>query len=102
MKAKKQSAERILLSVAAGLLILIALVAQTSGQGAPTATAGKITTQIPVNHVLREARELVPTKDMDVLWGDTIRTQRGGRVRVRLTDGSVLSVGSQSELKIQK
>lgn len=102
MKAKKQAAERILLGVAAGLLILTALVAQTAGQGAPPVTAGKITTQIPVNHVLREARELVPTKDMDVLWGDTIRTQRGGRVRVRLTDGSVLSVGSQSELKIQK
>ena len=41
-------------------------------------------------------------KDMPVFWLDTIRTDRGGRARVRLEDGSILNVGSQASLVVTK
>jgi hypothetical protein len=69
---------------------------------APANLAGKITRLIPVDFVVRQQKQLEAKKDMEVLWGDTIRTERGGRVRVELGDGSVLNVGSQSSLVIEK
>lgn len=92
--------------VAAGLLlcaIALAIVAPLllAQPQAPPA-AGKITTLIPVGNVTREAKTLAGARDMAVLWGDLITTERGGRVRVRLDDGSILSVGSQSQLRIEK
>lgn len=93
-----RAAQKILLqATAAALLLPTSLLAQ-----AAPAAAGKITTLIPVGNVARGSSELTAQRDMSVLWGDVITTQRGGRVRVRLEDGSVLSVGSQSQLRIEK
>jgi hypothetical protein len=36
----------------------------------------------------------------DLNWNDTLKTQQNGRVRAGLTDGSILSVGSNSELRV--
>jgi hypothetical protein len=36
-----------------------------------------------------------------VYWQDMLRTNRGGRVRVGLLDGSILNVGSQTSLRIE-
>ena len=36
----------------------------------------------------------------DVMWNDLLRTEGAGRARVTLKDGSLLSLGSNSELKI--
>lgn len=67
--------------------------------------AGKVAVMVPVAKVIRsqpQAQTLPVQTGMTVQWGDKIETERGGRVRVRLTDGSVLNVGSQSSLIIQK
>ncbi len=58
--------------------------------------AGQITALIPTASRNGAAAKL---KD-DVHWGDVVKTERSGRARVTLTDGSILSVGSNSELKI--
>ena len=70
--------------------------AQTSAR-----EAGIVSAQIPLAKTLRGKQTLEVAKDMKVLWGDKITTERGSRVRVRLNDGSILNVGSQSSLEIQ-
>jgi len=71
----------------------LALWAQAGG-AAPT--AGQITALIPA--VTRNAN---PAKvKEDVRWNDLIKTENSGRARIGLTDGSILSVGSNSQLKI--
>jgi hypothetical protein len=87
--------------IAAALAIAAALPLAVPAQ-APANLAGKITRLLPVDFVIRQQKQLEAKKDMEVLWGDTIRTERGGRVRVELGDGSVLNVGSQSSLVIEK
>jgi len=83
----------------AAALVPPAVMAQTPA--APRAS-GKITALIPLDFVLREQKSLDAKKDMPVFWGDTVKTERGGRVRVQLEDGSILNVGSQSSLLIQR
>ena len=103
MKATTMQSRTSILLRAAAFLILAAagLAPSLPAQGTP-AVAGKITTMIPVGNVARGAEKLIGQRDMPVLWGDVITTERGGRVRVRLEDGSILSVGSQSQLRIEK
>ncbi len=68
-------------------------------QGAPGGSsqpAGQITALIPT-----ATRNSAPAKVKDdVHWNDLIKTERSGRARIGLSDGSILSVGSNSELKI--
>jgi len=65
-------------------------------QGAGGQAAGQITALIPT-----ASRNGAPAKIKDdVHWNDVIKTERSGRARISLTDGSILSVGSNSELKI--
>jgi hypothetical protein len=63
--------------------------------------AGKISARIPVSSVLRGAKSFDAEKDFVVNWNDIVKTERGGRARVRLDDGSILNVGSQSQLRIE-
>ncbi|MCL4523389.1 MAG: FecR family protein, partial [Acidobacteria bacterium] len=62
--------------------------------------AGTISARIPDDFVHRGKQILDGAKDTKVNWGDKIVTNKGGRARVRLTDGSILNVGSQSSLQI--
>lgn len=69
----------------------LSLFAQAGGQ-----TAGQITALIPT-----ATRNSTPAKVKDdVRWNDLIQTEKSGRARIGLTDGSILSVGSNSQLKI--
>jgi hypothetical protein len=52
--------------------------------------------------VLREKKTYEAKKDMGVFWLDTVKTERGGRARLRLEDGSILNVGSQASLVVTK
>lgn len=66
-------------------------------QGASSSQpAGQITALIP--QATRNG-SVAKNKD-DVMWNDVLRTEGGGRARVQLRDGSILSLGSNSELKI--
>jgi hypothetical protein len=95
--------------VAASFAILLLLVvlllpsganAQAEGKGARV--AGHITALLPQDQVLREKQSLVAAKNMVLLWHDIVKTEKGGRVRIELSDGSILNVGSEAQLRILK
>ena len=59
-------------------------------------TAGQISALIP-----SATRNSTPAKVKDdLLWNDLLKTEQKGRVRAALLDGSILSVGSNSELRV--
>jgi len=64
---------------------------QTSGQH-----AGEIDALIPAATRNDKAAKV---KD-DLQWNDLLKTAHSGRVRAGLTDGSILSVGSDSQLRV--
>lgn len=63
---------------------------------AGTQHAGQINAMIPA-----ATRNSQPAKAKDALqWNDLLKTAHSGRVRAGLDDGSILSLGSDSELRI--
>jgi len=68
--------------------------------------AGSITALLPTAHVVRGVgRKLTSTvakKGETLYWNDLVKTDRGGRARITLEDQSILSLGSQAELRIVK
>jgi len=92
------------LSVSAPLFLAAAasLSAYPQPQTPQQPVAGKITALIPTGSVLRETKTYEAKKDMGVFWLDTVKTDRGGRARLRLEDGSILNVGSQASLVVTK
>ena len=63
-------------------------------------SAGTIPRLIPNVNVQHGTRVTLVNAGAKVLWGDTIHTDSNGRARVSLDDGSILNVGSNSELRI--
>src|SRR5713226_4462630 len=94
--------------VRSSLSVLLFLAAAASLPASPRPqtpqqpAAGKITALIPTGSVLREQKTYEAKKDMGVFWQDTVKTERGGRARLRLEDGSILNVGSQASLVVTK
>ncbi len=84
--------ERPLAIVLASLVSVLPLLAGASS--APP--AGQVTALVAAAQ--RNNRTL-KLKD-EVNWNDLVRTDRAGRARVSLRDGSILSLGSNSELKV--
>jgi len=68
--------------------------------------AGAITALLPVATITRGTGKAAVTnqakKGDGLVWNDLVKTLKGGRARITLTDQSILSLGSQSELKIVK
>jgi len=88
-------------------LLLLAVLLSPSGlnvraEAHRSRVAGHITALLPEDQVLREGQTLDAAKDMELLWRDEVKTEKGGRVRIELSDGSVLNVGSESQLRILK
>lgn len=79
--------------------VLCFLLSPLSGMSQPPADqhyAGRISALIPA-----ATRNSKPTKAKDDLeWNDLLQTQHSGRLRAGLADGSILSLGSDSELKV--
>ncbi len=65
-------------------------------------SAGKITAVVPVVNVVRGPQQVAASSSQQVFWGDVINTGHLARARIALTDGSILSVGSDSNLAIAK
>jgi|SRR5580692_2314175 ferric-dicitrate binding protein FerR (iron transport regulator) len=92
---------RSLLSVLLSLLLSAApmFAAPTDGQTASQTggqTAGEVKALIP-----DAWRNSQPTKVKDALrWNDLLQTSDHGRLRASLTDGSILSLGSNGALKV--
>jgi hypothetical protein len=80
--------------------LLLAVPAEVAAQAAQP--AGKITTVLPIVNVVRGAQQVPANASQEVFWGDVINTGHLARARVALTDGSILSVGSDSNLTIAK
>ena len=77
-------------------LCLMLLPLPTFSQQSSSQAAGEISALIPQatrNGNIASAKE-------GVFWNDTLRTEGAGRARVTLKDGSILSLGSNSELKV--
>ena len=68
--------------------------------------AGAITALLPVATITRGTGKAAVTnpakKGDDLVWNDLVKTLKGGRARITLADQSILSLGSQAELKIVK
>ncbi len=64
--------------------------------------AGKVTREVPHGTVDRQGKTLPLVVNDPIDWNDDIKTQDKGRLQITLTDGSVLSVGSRSEMKVVK
>jgi hypothetical protein len=93
--------------VLAGLLtLLLAIPGQVSG-GAPQSggsgqRAGEISRLIPAAQIERGSKTITASPKSRVDWQDLVNTQVNGRARVSLDDGSVLNVGSESSMKVEK
>ncbi len=74
------------------LMALSPLWAEPAGEQ----TAGSVKNLIP--DASRNAQPLVVNATLD--WNDLLQTNAKGRVRAQLTDGSLLSLGSNSQLRV--
>jgi hypothetical protein len=89
--------------VVAALVVFWALAvgAQTSGE-----SAGKVTAVIRDTTVARgaakKATSIEAVSGTPLIWQDMVQTRKTGRVRIQLNDQSVLSLGHDSKLRIQK
>ena len=83
------------------VVLLCFLLATSPAFSAPDGSgtrAGEISAMIPA-----ATRNSMPAKAKDELdWNDLLKTAHSGRVRAGLTDGSILSLGSDTELRIVK
>ena len=89
------------------VVVWLLLIASMSGWAAAAApAAGKITALLPVARIIRGAGKQAATIDavrgQELVWDDLVRTEKGGRARITLADQSILSLGSQAELRIVK
>src|SRR5580692_11506595 len=82
------------------ICLLLAVPVGVSAQVAQS--AGKITTVVPVVNVIRGPQQVAASTSQQVFWGDVINTGHLARARVALDDGSILNVGSDSNLAIAK
>lgn len=64
--------------------------------------AGQVTRVVPTANIQRAGQQTAAAAQTPVFWQDVVATDRGGRARVALDDGSVLNVGSESSLTITK
>jgi hypothetical protein len=83
------------------LLAALAVAAAPCAAQSKLNQAGEIRALVPTGHVLRGTAPAIAAQRSDPLyWLDTVRTDRGGRIRIGLLDGSILNVGSESSLSI--
>jgi FecR protein len=76
-------------------LLLIATPVSAAPQGGAQ-QAGQISALIPA--ATRNTQTAKVNEEVD--WNDLLKTEHSGRMRATLTDGSILSVGTNSELRV--
>ncbi|MHB8412322.1 MAG: FecR family protein [Candidatus Acidiferrales bacterium] len=64
--------------------------------------AGNISLILPKVELVRGAQNITVQPPVPVYWGDVVNTGHMARARVKLDDGSVLNVGSDSSLTVVK
>ncbi len=83
-------------SLAVLLALLVSVLPLLAEGPVVSSTAGQINAVVPAAERNNRAVKLKE----EVNWNDLLRTDRSGRARLGLRDGSILSLGSNSELKI--
>src|SRR5690242_6943735 len=82
-----------------GLAVLLALLLSPFvmfGQGGTPQSAGQITAPIPA-----VSRNSATAKNKEaVYWNDVLHSEATGRARLNLQDGSILTLGSNTSLKV--
>jgi FecR-like protein len=63
-------------------------------------SAGQINRLIPTVNLQHGPRVQLAAAGVKVMWGDLVTTDRDGRARIVLDDGSILNVGSDSQIRI--
>jgi hypothetical protein len=81
---------------------LLAIPTDVVAQAAQPQHAGKLTAVLPIVNVIRGPQQTPASTSEAIYWGDVINTGHLARARVVLDDGSVLSVGSDSNLTVTK
>ncbi len=95
-KFKLVGESRMLRSVLSIVLSLLLMGMPALGAPAGDQPAGQVKALIP-----DASRNAQPLAVKDTLqWNDLLKTNTKGRLRAGLTDGSILSLGSNSELKV--
>ena len=86
------------------LLAMLALAPSSADaqESLASGVAGHITALLPQDEVVRERQIMAATKDMVLLWRDVVKTESQGRMRIELSDGSVISLSSNAQLQIVK
>jgi hypothetical protein len=96
MRVRSPFGSALVLVLTAALVIPQEIPAQ-SGQ-----RAGQVSRLIPAVSLQRGQQQVAAAAQALVLWEDVVNTQRMGRARISLDDGSLLNVGSESSLRITK
>jgi|GEM_PF-6205851 len=86
-------------SVLIALPILLVLAVSV---GACAESAGKVAKMLPTGFITRGTASAQAKQADPVLWNDILRTNDDGRMRIALDDGSMLSLGAHSELRVVK
>jgi hypothetical protein len=84
------------------LLICVALIVPPDVAAQAAQSAGKITAVVPIVNVIRGPQQVAASSSQQVFWGDVINTGHLARARIALDDGSILNVGSDTNLAIAK
>ena len=84
------------------LIISLALVIPPDVAAQAAQSAGKITAVVPIVNVIRGPQQVAASTSQQVFWGDVINTGHLARARIALTDGSILNVGSDTNMAIAK
>lgn len=82
-------------TVRPGQTAVLALPKSSTGQ-----IAGRVAALLPTVTIQRSTQQLNAAAQSAVEWQDELRSGPGGRARVNLNDGSILSLGSESSLRI--
>lgn len=81
--------------------LVISVPSDVAAQAAQTGQrAGEVSRMIPQVKIVHGTEQITGAPNSPLDWGDLVNTQRNGRARITLDDGSVLNVGSDSSLKI--
>src|SRR5688572_6133758 len=93
MRSSFSMVQRLMALVLCLMLSPVPLLAQ---QSAAPPQAGQITTLVP--HATRNFE--IASAKQDIRWNDLMQTARSGRMRMSLRDGSILSMGSETQMRV--
>src|SRR5207249_10389404 len=90
-----------------GLALLLSLLVAiptevAAGPQSAAQRAGEVSRVIPAVNIARSGKTITASAKTSVDWLDLVSTQVNARARIALDDGSVLSVGSESSMKVVK